>query len=289
MKVCVLGAGGLLGHMLVRKLGVKHQVFGTTREPKRPDSPLAKFIAQESWIDGVDAAQFDSVVALFASHDFDVVVNCVGLIKQREQQVDNQTMFQINGDFPHQVADLANKHGAKLIHISTDCVFSGRRGNYTESDEPDPVDLYGESKLRGEINDATNLTLRTSHIGRELSTKNSFVEWVLSNKGKEVRGFSNAIYSGLTTIELTKVIERTLVSDRNLTGLFNVSSDPISKLEIINKLNSLLNLQMTVVPDDSVQIDRSLNSERFKLETGITIQNWDQMLVAFGEDQKTYV
>jgi dTDP-4-dehydrorhamnose reductase len=112
---------------------------------------------------------------------------------------------------------------------------------------------------------------------------------VLSNKGKEVRGFSNAIYSGFTTIELTKVIEKTLVSDRNLTGLFNVSSDPISKLEIINKLNSLLNLQMTVVPDDSMKIDRSLNSERFKLETGITIQNWDQMLAAFCEDQKTYV
>ena len=289
MKVCVLGAGGLLGHMLVRKLGAKYQVFGITREPKRPDLPLARFIAQESWIDGVDAAQFDSVVALFANNDFDVVVNCVGLIKQREQQVDDQMMFRINGDFPHQLAELANKRGAKLVHISTDCVFSGRRGNYSESDKPDPIDSYGASKLRGEIDDATNLTLRTSHIGRELATKKSFVEWVLSNKGKEVRGFSGAVYSGLTTIELTKVIEIILADDRNLTGLFNVSSDPISKLEIINKLNSLLNLQLTVVPDDSVQVDRSLNSERFKRVTGITVQNWDQMLATFCEDQKNYV
>ena len=289
MKVCVLGAGGLLGHMLVRKLGTKHQVFGTTRERKSSDLPLARFIAQQSWIDRVDATQFDSVATLFAKTKFDVVINCVGLIKQRENQVTDQMMFRINGDFPHQLSELANKHGSKLIQISTDCVFSGQRGNYSETDTPDPVDAYGESKFRGEICDSKNLTLRTSHIGRELSTRKSFIEWVLSNKGKEVKGFSKAIYSGLTTIELARVIERILAKHRDLTGLFNVSSDPISKLEIINKLNSLLGLQMSVVSDESVHVDRSLNSEKLKLATGITAQSWDQMLAAFSEDQQTYV
>jgi dTDP-4-dehydrorhamnose reductase len=197
-------------------------------------------------------------------------------------------MMAINGEFPHHLAQIVNSHGTRVIHISTDCVFSGSKGNYFESDSPDPVDVYGKSKLLGELIDSNNLTLRTSHIGRELTVKKSFVEWLISQKSGHVNGYSNAIYSGLTTQALARTTLKLLSGNSHLTGLYHVSSQPISKLEIINKLNKLLDLQITVTPDASVQINRSLNSEKFQNATNISPQTWDEMLSDFSQDQKTY-
>ena len=288
MKVCVLGAGGLLGHMLIRVLGESFDVHGTTRESMRIESPLAKFLHQDKWIDNIDVAQVDSLKKIFDVEQFDLVINCIGLIKQRNTNVTETQMMQINAEFPHQLAKSANDCGVRLLHISTDCVFSGKKGDYCESDDADPVDIYGQSKLKGEINDSINLTLRTSHIGRELTVRKSFIEWVLSQKGKQINGYSHAIYSGLTTYELSKVIANLLQRDSLLTGLFHVSSQPISKLEIINKLNALLDLQIKVTPDSTVKIDRSLNSQKFQQATGFTINNWDKMLSDFCKDQLIY-
>ena len=288
MKVCVLGAGGLLGHMLIRTLSESNDVFGTTREEASDSLPLAKFLPQEKWISQVDASSSDSVKKIFDIYQFDVVINCIGLIKQRNSLVSDIEMMSINGDFPHLLAQIANSYGTRVIHISTDCVFSGMTGNYLESDTPDPIDIYGKSKLQGELNDSKNLTLRTSHIGRELTVKKSFIEWLVSQKGGHVNGYAHAIYSGLTTRALATTLSKLLVGNSHLTGLFHVSSQPISKLEIINKLNELLDLRITVTPDASVQINRSLNSKKFQTTTGIFPQTWDQMLSDFCEDQKTY-
>ena len=288
MRVCVLGAGGMLGHMLVRSLSESHDIYGTTRELPNDSSLLAKFLSKNRWVGGVDATDLESVKQVFDTQVFDVAVNCIGLIKQRGSYVNDKEMMQINGEFPHQLAELANQNAAKIIHISTDCVFSGSKGNYCETDEPDPVDAYGRSKLLGELNDTKNLTLRTSHIGRELSIKKSFIEWLFSQKGKQVNGFSHAIYSGLTTRELSKVIAQLIASNLSVYGLSHVSSSSISKLEIINKLNQLLDLRIVVTPDASLQIDRSLNSQKFQTMTGIVPTNWDGMLSDFCQDQKTY-
>ena len=288
MKVCVLGAGGMLGHMLVRSLSESHDIYGTTRESPNDSSLLAKFLSKNCWIGGVDATDFESVKQVFDDQVFDVAINCIGLIKQRGSYVNDKEMMQINAEFPHQLAELANQNAAKMIHISTDCVFSGSKGNYCETDEPDPVDAYGRSKLLGELNDTKNLTLRTSHIGRELSIKRSFIEWLLSQRGKQVNGFSHAIYSGLTTRELSKVIAQLIASNLSVYGLSHVSSSSISKLEIINKLNQLLDLRIVVTPDASLQIDRSLNSQKFQTMTGIVPTNWDRMLSEFCQDQETY-
>ncbi len=288
MKVCVFGAGGMLGHMLVRTLSKSNDVYGTTRELPNNSSRLAKFLDMNRWFGGVDAAELGSVRRVFEVQDFDVAINCIGLIKQRDSYVNDKEMMKINGEFPHQLAELANKNSVKVIHISTDCVFSGAKGNYCELDTPDPVDGYGRSKLLGELNDTKNLTLRTSHIGRELSVKKSFIEWMLSQKGKQVNGFSHAIYSGLTTKELSKVIVQVIASNSAVVGLSHVSSSSISKLEIINKLNQLLDLRIAITPDASVQINRSLNSQQFQTTTGIVPNGWDQMLSEFCQDQKTY-
>ena len=288
MKICVLGAGGLLGHMLIRTLGETNDVFGTTREHSNDRSPVARFLSHKKWISGVDAYKIDTVEAVFSQNQFDLVINCVGLIKQRDSQVSDIEMMRINAEFPHLLAEIANRHGTPVLHISTDCVFSGARGNYLESDAPDPIDSYGRSKLLGELNDAKNLTLRTSHIGRELSVKKSFIEWLLSQRGEKINGYSRAIYSGLTTLELSRLISKLIVTHKDLSGRYHVSSQPISKLEIINKLNELLDLCVTVIPDSSVVIDRSLNSLSFQQTTGITTPSWDTMLADFCKDQKNY-
>ena len=288
MKVCVLGAGGLLGHMLIRVLGATLDVYGTTRESRSDSSPLARFLPQDKWIDNIDASKFDSINKVFGTTNFDTVINCIGLIKQRNAQTTEHEMMFINAEFPHHLARVANQQGARVIHISTDCVFSGDKGNYVETDTPDPVDVYGKSKLFGELNDVKNLTLRTSHIGRELTIRKSFIEWLLSQKSGHVEGYGHAIYSGLTSQELARLISELLNAKKGITGMFHVSSQPISKLEIINKLNELLNLEINVTSDSKVQINRSLNSDKFRLATNLTPHNWDQMLSDFCKDQKNY-
>lgn len=288
MKVCVLGSGGLLGHMLIRVLSDSHDVYGTTREMSSNSSPLARFLSPNKWIGGVDAANLRSIKNIFELNQFDVVINCIGLIKQRSDQLDDRQMMSVNGEFPHLLAGIANQNGAKVIQISTDCVFSGDKGNYVETDTPDPVDVYGRSKLVGELNDSTNLTLRTSHIGRELSVKKSLVEWLLSQRNGQVSGFSRAIYSGLTTTELAKIIRNLLLSASWLTGMFHVSSEAISKLEIINQLNELLELKINVVEDKTVQVNRSLNSSLFQSVANTRAPKWNQMLKEFCTDQAAY-
>ena len=288
MKVCVLGSGGLLGHMLIRVLSDSHDVYGTTRETASNSSPLARFLSPDKWIGGVDAENLRSIKNVFEQNQFDVVINCIGLIKQRGDEVDDRLMMSVNGEFPHQLAEFANQNGARVIQISTDCVFSGSKGNYVETDTPDPVDVYGRSKLLGELNDSTNLTIRTSHIGRELSVKKSLVEWLLSQRNGQVSGFSGAIYSGLTTTELAKIIGNLLLSASRLTGMFHVSSEAISKLEIINQLNELLELKIKVVEDKAVQINRSLNSSLFQSVANTIAPMWNQMLKEFCADQAAY-
>ncbi len=288
MKVCVLGVGGLLGHMLIRVLGETIDVYGTTRESRSDSSPLAKFLPQDKWIDNVDASKFDSINKIFDTTNFDTVINCIGLIKQRNAQTTEHEMMLINAEFPHRLAQVVNQQGARVIHISTDCVFSGDKGNYVETDTPDPVDVYGKSKLLGELNDTKNLTLRTSHIGRELTIRKSFIEWLLSQKSGHVEGYGHAIYSGLTSKELARLISELLNANKDIVGLFHVSSQPISKLEIINELNELLNLEINVTSDSKVQINRSLNSDKFRLATNLIPHNWDQMLSDFCKDQKNY-
>jgi dTDP-4-dehydrorhamnose reductase len=274
--------------MLIRVLSESNDVFGTTRENPKISSPLANFLSQEKWIGGVDASIPHSIEKIFETDQFDVAINCIGLIKQRDSIVSDSEMMVINGEFPHHLVQIANSHDTQVIHISTDCVFSGIKGSYLESDTPDPVDVYGKSKLLGELADSNNLTLRTSHIGRELTVKKSFVEWLVSQRGGHVNGYSHAIYSGLTTQALARTISKLLLGNSHLSGLFHVSSQPISKLEIINKLNKLLDLELTVTPDASVQINRSLNSEKFQNATSISPQTWDEMLSDICQDQKTY-
>ena len=288
MRVCILGAGGMLGHMLVRVLSDSHNVFGTSKQEWTSDAGLAKFLTKEKWLGGVDAKDITSIVQIFENQDFDVVINCIGVVKQRANRISNDEMMHVNAQFPHELVKVSNSCGARVIHISTDCVFSGDKGDYVETDIPDPVDVYGSSKLAGEIVDDHNLTIRTSHVGRELTNFTSLFEWILSNRNKQVAGFSKAKYSGLTTFSLSELIKQLLTTGSKLNGLVHVASTPITKLKLITELNSRLGLGISVNVDESVVVDRSLRSSQWLRDLGIETPSWDEMLDIFCRDQATY-
>lgn len=288
MRVCILGAGGMLGHMLVRVLSDDHDVYGTSKQEWSERAGLARFLEKKRWIGGVDAKDIKTVNNCFAEHQFDVVINCIGVVKQRVHRTTDDEMIEINARFPHKILDICAAFGTRLIHISTDCVFSGIKGDYVETDTPDPVDIYGSSKLAGEIVDAHNLTIRTSHVGRELTNFTSLFEWILKNRGKQVVGYSNAIYSGLTTYSLAVVINSMLATGVNIGGLVHVASKSLSKFQLITELNSRLGLGIDIKMDESVVINRSLRASDQLKQFKIEIPSWDQMLDNFCKDQATY-
>lgn len=226
---------------------------------------------------GVDVRHLDALVQVFASFRPDVVINAVGVIKQRPTATDRVMTLEINALFPHRVATLCQAAGARLIHLSTDCVFSGRKGNYVETDTPDAKDVYGMTKLLGEVVEPRSLTLRTSIIGPELDRKASLIEWFLGSQ-QTIKGFCRAIYSGFTTTEMARIIEGVIKNHSGLSGLYHVASEPISKYDLLVRLNELLDLNKQINPDTEFFCDRSLRADRFRDETGYCPPTWDSML-----------
>jgi dTDP-4-dehydrorhamnose reductase len=273
MKLLVLGADGMLGHQVARKLSKSHEVVATLRKPAA--SGVIAALEGCRIISGLDVRVPDASEDLLLREKPQVVVNAVGIVKQR-LPADSVESIEVNSLFPHRLAATCRLVDARLIHISTDCVFSGNRGNYHEADNPDPLDLYGRTKLLGEVTGDGCLTIRTSIIGLELAHYSGLVEWFLRQRGF-VLGYRRARWNGMTTLELARVID-TLVKGSELDGLWHISTEPISKYQLLADLASVLKLQTTVVPDDTVVIDRSLNSERFRTRLPYSPPSWEQML-----------
>ena len=287
MKVLVLGGSGMLGHKLVQVLGEDHEVWATVRTPEAT-GPAASILDPERTIGSVDANDPGSVEAALSRSGAEVLVNAIGVIKQLKTARSEVPTIRINALFPHEVADICAAAGARMIHVSTDCVFSGSRGGYTEEDLPDATDLYGRSKLLGEVTGTGALTLRTSIVGRELTGADGLFEWFLSERGGTVRGFSKAIFSGLTTAALARVIDEVIVRHPDLEGLWHVSADPIDKYELLAGLRSVLEADIEITPDESLVIDRSLDSDRFREWTGWRPESWPEMLAELAADPTPY-
>jgi dTDP-4-dehydrorhamnose reductase len=276
VKVAVLGADGMLGHEVVRGLAAaEHDVLAVTR--RVPTGAAARALRDVPTISGVDVRQRDSVVDALAHATPNAVVNCVGIVKQRPEATYTLESIRVNALFPHELWALCRLAGARLLHISTDCVFSGRQGGYVEDDLPDPIDLYGRTKLLGEVDGEGALTLRTSIIGLELGRRDSLVEWFLRQPGA-VKGWHRALYSGVTTFELARVLVRVLTEFPTLHGLWHVSADPVDKHTLLSKLRDALQLDTVIEPDGTVAIDRTLDSSRFQAVTGWCPPSWDSML-----------
>ncbi len=289
MRLLVLGAPGMLGHMLCRVLGERHEVFGTSRGSQLEGKRLERFLPSERVITEVDAYRIDSVAGALATARPDAVVNCIGIVKQLAEAEDPIRSIECNALFPHRLAVLCAAVGARMVHVSTDCVFSGRRGSYSENDLPDPVDLYGRTKLVGETSGGEALTIRTSIVGRQLGGHVGLFEWARANRGGAIRGFDRVIYTGVTTMALARVIEAILVDHPGLSGVWQVASAPITKYELLCNLNDTLDLRLSITRDASVECDRSLVSSAFRTCTGIDIPSWAEMMLEFGNDQASYL
>jgi dTDP-4-dehydrorhamnose reductase len=277
VKILILGGDGMLGHELLTMWGERHEVTVTVRQPLAAYAPYGLFSPRNT-IDGVDARDLDAVRSVIDRVAPAAVVNGIGIVKQRDEAKAAIPSIEINALFPHRLLDLCRARGARLVHISTDCVFSGRTGGYRESDVPDPVDLYGRSKLLGEVERAPGLTLRTSIIGLELSRKSGLVEWFLAQRGM-IRGFRRAIYTGLTTRELGRLIERILLDHPDLQGVWQVASAPITKYALLTELSRRLGrTDVEITADDAFACDRSLVADRLAETIGYRAPGWDEML-----------
>lgn len=287
MRVLILGGAGMLGHKLWQAYRNRFDTWATVRGSFREYARYNLFNNQRL-LEGVDVFDFDTVVKALASVRPDVVINCIGIVKQVPAAKDPIISLTVNSLFPHKLANLCQAAGARLIHISTDCVFSGRKGMYTEDDVADAEDLYGRSKFLGEVGGPGCLTLRTSIIGRELQSTNGLVEWFLSNQGGRVRGYTRAIYSGFTTLALAEIIANIIEHYPELSGIYHVSSEPINKHDLLCLLRDAFRMQVVIEPYPEVCIDRSLDSSRFRAATNFTPPPWPDMIRAMVEDPTPY-
>jgi dTDP-4-dehydrorhamnose reductase len=288
MKVLVFGASGMLGHQLCKTLSSRVETWGTVHDNTR-DYLQYNLLPEERLVGKVDALDLETVSHVMGDIQPDCVVNAIGLVKQRDEARQAIPSIQINALFPHQLAGLCRKMDTRLVHISTDCVFSGLRGGYSEADVPDPVDLYGRTKLLGELSLPGCLTLRTSIVGWELFGHSSLLEWFARQRGRSIKGYEKAIFSGFSSPVLANLIGDLIETRPDLQGLYQVASQPISKYELLLRLRDALGWEDIKIDADSQFLcDRSLKGTRFEAATGWQSPKWEEMIHQLAEDWPQY-
>lgn len=276
-RILVIGASGMLGNAVLRLFSQSpgYEAFGSVRSSAArrllPDDLQANVIT------GVDVENIDSLMRLFGIARPDVVINCVGLVKQLADADDPLAAIPINALLPHRLARLCEVAGARFVHLSTDCVFSGAKGMYTEGDAADAKDLYGRSKYMGEVDYPHAITLRTSIIGHELDGARSLVGWFLAQDGS-VKGFKRAIFSGLPTVEVARVIRDHVIPHPEVHGLYHLSAAPINKFDLLALLAETYGKSIDIIADEQLVIDRSLDSSRFRQATGFAPKPWPELI-----------
>lgn len=277
MRILILGVTGMLGNTMFRLLSEDAGliVYGSARS----DSAKKYFnnTLRQQIVSGVDVEHHDSLVRVFGTVKPEVVINCIGLIKQVAGVEDPLQAIPINTLLPHRLAALCKVGGARLVHISTDCVFAGTKGGYLETDFPDADDLYGRSKLLGEVVYPHAITLRSSIIGHELTGHRSLIGWFLAQQG-QVKGYSSAIFSGLPTVELSRVIRDFVLPLSELSGVYHVAASPINKYELLKLVAKVYGTAVEIVPDQELRIDRSLNAGQFSQATGYVAPPWNELI-----------
>jgi dTDP-4-dehydrorhamnose reductase len=277
----------MLGHKLYQVLAPIFDVTGVIRGPYRSISKY-NFFKQSQIVSDVNALEISRVEKTIEETSPEVVINCIGIVKSLVEQRGMLVTIWLNSLFPHQLYQICQTKGIRLIHISTDCVFSGRTGHYHETDPSDAEDIYGKTKYLGEVNRANALTIRTSIIGRELASTNGLVEWFLSNEGGTVNGFTNAIFTGFPTLHLSRIIADIITKRQNLSGIYHISSEPISKFKLLTLINKAMRLNITIKEYPDYRVDRSLDSTLYRKETGFTPPSWEKMIEELAEDARQY-
>ena len=287
MKVLILGGSGMLGHKLWQVFAGRFDTYVTLRQ-EFDHYRQYKLFDPGHTVSRVSVEDFDSIFRAIETVRPDIVANCIGIVKQSELADDPLASISVNALFPHQLARLCLGRGIRVIHVSTDCVFSGRRGSYEESDVSDAGDLYGRTKFLGELNYDGCLTLRTSMVGRELATSHGLLEWFLSQEGKTVAGYARAIFSGLTTNCLAEVITMIITKQPDMHGVWHIASEPISKFDFLALVKKVYGLRIEIERDETVVYDRSLNASRFREATGFIPPTWTDMIEQMYRDPTPY-
>lgn len=282
-NILILGATGMLGHALFTDFcDAGLEVAGTSRSRDN----LAEWFGEDRAgriINPVEAENFGTVEQALKKSDANTVINCIGIVKQLPEAENPLKSIYVNALFPHKLAEACRSTGARLIQISTDCVFSGDKGNYGEEDESDARDLYGRTKFLGELRDSGALTLRTSIIGHELQNGHGLIEWFV-NQEESVHGYRRAVFSGLPTVETARIFREYILPDRSLKGLFHVSAEPISKYELLKMTAEIYEKDIRIEPDDEVVLDRSLDSAPFRKKTGYRPPLWPKLVRSMYDD-----
>ncbi len=277
MKVLVFGASGMIGNTVLRVLSEKEdwEVFGTVRD--KSVKRLFSAAIGKRLRAAVDVERQDSLARILDQIRPNVVVNCAGLTKHKPEAEDPLMSIPINTLMPHRLARLCKLVGARLIHVSTDCVFSGEKGGYIEDDFTDARDLYGKSKALGEVLYPHTITLRTSTIGHELQSKYGLLDWFLSQEGR-CKGYTRAIFSGLPTVVFAQIVRDVVIPHTELSGLYHVAAKPIAKFDLLKMIAAVYGKTIDIVPDDKLMIDRSLNADRFREVTGYVAPSWPELI-----------
>jgi len=276
MRILILGGDGMLGHQLFKSLRSRHDARVTLRQRLSAYKEYSLFSAENAY-EGMEVGSVDGLIEVLGEFRPEAVVNAVGIVKQRSTAKESVPSLEINSLFPHRLAGLCKAADIRMVHMSTDCVFSGRKGMYQEEDLSDAEDLYGRTKYLGEVYESHCVTLRTSIIGKELSRKQGLLEWFLSQRGS-VQGFRNALFSGFTTLELSRIIEKILTEHPGKGGLYHVSSDPISKFDLLTLIKRKMGLRIDIIPAEEPRLDRSLDSTRFRKKFHYTPPAWGEMI-----------
>jgi dTDP-4-dehydrorhamnose reductase len=289
-KIIVLGGTGMLGHKMFQVLresftGVFCSVRGGVRQPHVQSVGLFR---GDDVISRVDVQQFSDVEAILSAFRPNYVVNCVGVIKQRAEAASPILSLTVNSLLPHKLAQMAAGWGGRVIHFSTDCVFSGKRGKYLEEDPSDAEDLYGKTKFLGEVRADNALTLRTSIIGRELYNGGSLLEWFRARNHSTIRGYRHVIYSGVTTNHLAELVSSIIRDHPLLNGLYQVASDPISKYDLLVLLREAYGLDITIEPDDVEVSDRSMYCDRLRAAISYKCPPWPVLVRQLATDETPY-
>ena len=280
----------MLGHKMFQVLRERFSgSFCTTLEDvRRPPFDKVELLQGDDVIRGVDVMDFDRLHGVLRDIRPDFIVNCVGIVKQRQESRMAIPSIVINSLLPHKLAAFAAGWGGRVIHPSTDCVFDGKRGGYTEADDSSAEDLYGKSKFLGELHGDNGLTLRTSIIGRELAEHRSLLDWFLMQQGKAVRGFRRVIYSGVTTNQLAEVVTLVIQKFPGLHGLFQVVSEPISKHDLLCLIRDAYKLEVNITPEDGEVSDRSMKGDKFREATGYVSPPWTELVERLAQDPTPY-
>lgn len=287
--VLILGVSGLIGHKLYEKLTARFETVSGTFHGTRDRFDHYNLFKTGELIENVEAADIEATLNTIALVNPDVILNCAGITKRRPEVKTPIQAITVNALFPHRLAQWAHENKKRVIHFSTDCVFDGATGNYDEESITTAQDAYGQTKALGELRYDHSLTIRSSFIGQELDIHSELLDWFLQQRGKTIKGFTQALYTGVSTIEMARVVGDIIENHTRLSGLYQLSvPEPISKYDLLCLARDAFNMDVEIIPDSSFEIKPTLNGDALRSKLGLTLPDWPEMMAGLAAESSLY-